>query len=79
MEGDSAVTFAMRLPSAEKYTLLYFDRGRGHCDFKDLSNEKAMTVAKQSPSGLLELGESVQEYVLFEQRGDRYFVVDTNF
>lgn len=78
MEGDSAVTFALRLPSEEPYSLLYFDRTKGHWDFRNLHEEKALGFNQQLLSVMVDAVEPVQDYVLFERKDDLYFVKDTN-
>lgn len=72
MEGDSAVTFALRLPSKKRYSLLYFNRESGSWESRNLSGENELVVAR------LDAERAIHEYVLFECRGDRLFVVDTN-
>jgi hypothetical protein len=78
MEGDSAVTFAMRLPSAEPYSLLYFDRGNGNWEYRNLSAEVATALDMKLLSATVGTVDAVQEYALLERRDGRYYVVDTN-
>lgn len=78
MEGDSAVTFAMRLPSDEQFSLLHYDRANGTWEFSKLSREKALGFNAQPLSTLVDVAKPAQDYALFERKGDRYFVVDTN-
>ncbi|HEX7802621.1 MAG TPA: hypothetical protein VF471_07695 [Pseudoxanthomonas sp.] len=78
MEGDSALTFALRLPSEEQYSLLYFDRSHGGWEYRNLSDKSMSWLDGQPLSAMAGVSEPVREYVLFERRGDLYYVMDTN-
>jgi hypothetical protein len=78
MEGDSAVTFAMRLPSEEQHSLLYFDRSNGYWKYTNLAKETASNLNAKLLSAQVGTIDAAQEYVLFERRNDRYFVIDTS-
>lgn len=78
MEGDSAVTFALRLPSEEQFSLLYFDPNVGKWEYTKLSSERAAGFNKKLLSSMTETAEPAKDYVLLERRGDLYFVTDTN-
>jgi hypothetical protein len=78
MEGDSAVTFALRLPAEEPYSLLYLDRTKGLWEYSNFSEEKALALNAKLLSATEDSAEPVQEYVLFERRDNRYYVVSTN-
>lgn len=65
MEGDLAVTFAIRLPSEEQHSLLYFDRGNGSWEYRDLGEEVISGFNKKFLSATVGTTDAVQEYVLF--------------
>lgn len=78
MEGDSVVTFALRLPSEEKYSFLFLDRNKRSWDYTKLSEEKAFALKEQLSFATADIVEPAKKYVLFERRNDRYYVVGTN-
>lgn len=78
MEGDSAVTFAARLPSDMPYSLLYFDRGEGGWEEKKLSGEKALGFNDNALAAAVGDAEPGGAFVLLERRGDLFFVANTN-
>jgi hypothetical protein len=68
----------MRLPSEEQHSLLYFDRSNGYWKYTNLAKETASNLNAKLLSAQVGTIDAAQEYVLFERRNDRYFVIDTS-
>ena len=72
MEGDTPVTFAMRLPSDAQFSLLYLDRVAGVWDSKKLGGEEAARLGTESLTEMDGLSPA-PGFVLFEKRDGRFY------
>ena len=77
MEGDSAITFALRLENSNAYTLLYFDRSNTSWAYRELSTSERQTMKSESLMPM-SAGVTRQEYAIFERRGDRFYIEHSN-
>lgn len=77
MEGDSAITFALRHANEHIYTLLYRDQSSTNWAYRELSSEEGHTMLQQS---LMPMSARIssQDYALFERRDDVFFIVQSN-
>ncbi len=77
MEGDTAVTFALRLPGDDARSLLYIDPHRATWESRPLS-ESEWSIARGAQPLAKSTGRDAQEYAVFERQGNRFRIVDTN-
>lgn len=73
MEGDSAITFALRLENSYAYTFLFFDPSSDSWAFRELSSAEVSTALSKSPA-LMSVGTHRQDYAIFEKRGDLFYI-----
>lgn len=74
MQGDTPVTFAMRLLPGGLFSLLYFDHVAGVWDSRRLGGEEAASLIA-TPVTETDRAETSQKFVLFELKDGRYFPV----
>jgi hypothetical protein len=73
MEGDSGVTFALRMENDSKYTKLFFDEGAGDWAFQKVPDDDAIAFLQQPKLSVAAL-RLTDEYAIFEKRGDRFVI-----
>lgn len=76
MKGDTALTFSMRMPTEETYSLLYFDSDKQEWSYRKLSTDGHLRFQKKQTL-FMTTGVEDNEFALFERRGDLFYVVDS--
>lgn len=76
MEGDTALTFSMRMPDKDPYTLLYFDPHRQEWSYKKLNSDghlhSLMKDKMFKATGVLD-----NEFALVERKGDMFYIIES--
>ena len=75
MEGETPITFSMRLPAEEEGLLLYFDSTAQSWQFKRLEKIQPSTSEVIMFSGLGEFVEPTTEYALLEKTEGGYRIM----
>lgn len=73
MEGDSAITFSLRLGTANTHTLLLFDRSSNAWTYRELSGSEKKRVQEKSAMPISAALDK-QDYAIFEKRGDLFYI-----
>lgn len=73
MQGDTAITFALRLGNGYAYTLLFFDTSSDSWVFRELDSSERSTVSNKLPT-LMSADVKKPEYAVFEKRGDLFYI-----
>ncbi len=76
MEGDTALTFALRLPGADVRSLIYIDPHRDTWESKSLSDSQWSHASGVQPLAQ-STGRDAQEFAVFERQGDGFRIVDS--
>ncbi|MFQ6403146.1 hypothetical protein ACIDE9_00145 [Methylophilus sp. 'Pure River'] len=76
MEGDSAITFAMRMGNNHAHTLLFLAPGSKKWDFIALSDAVKQGFDRVPLKAILT--SPIQEYAIFEKRDDGFYIVSSN-
>jgi hypothetical protein len=73
MEGDSAITFALRLENRNTHTILFLNRSSNAWAYRELSSSEKQSVQNNSVMPMsVDIHE--QDYVIFEKRGDLFYI-----
>lgn len=75
MEGETPITFLMRLPADEEGVLLYFDSTAQSWQFKKLDKIPASTSEVKLFRGMSTLAENTAEYAILEKTDGGYRIV----
>lgn len=77
MEGDTSITFDLRLDNQSQYTQLYFDKPNKNWVYREISGMEGQTILEQSLRPMSG-GHLRQEHALFEKQGDYFFIKAAN-
>ena len=77
MQGDAAITFALRMDNDNKHTILFRDSPRNGWNFTKLSDAKKQDFDKESFKSILP-NSNFQEYAIFEKLGEGFVITSSN-